>query len=80
VHSPQGVAVGPFSQFNALARIRAAEVFPTLEGQKIDRHERSAASERILQSSNDKLLPCKGFEVSGSFSGRSYFIRHDCTV
>jgi len=28
-HSPQGVAVGPFTQFSALARIRAAVVFPT---------------------------------------------------
>ena len=28
-HSLQGVGVGPFSQFRALARIRAAEVLPT---------------------------------------------------
>src|SRR5260370_21362895 len=28
-HSPQGSAVGPFAQFIALARIRAAVVFPT---------------------------------------------------
>ena len=29
LHWSHGVAVGPFSQFNALARIRAAVVLPT---------------------------------------------------
>ena len=28
-HWLQGIGVGPFSQFSALARIRAAEVLPT---------------------------------------------------
>ena len=28
-HTPQGSGVGPFTQFRAFARIRAAVVFPT---------------------------------------------------
>jgi hypothetical protein len=31
-HTPQGVAVGPFSQFRERARIRAALVFPQPRG------------------------------------------------
>ena len=56
-HWLQGVGVGPFSQFSALARIRAAEVLPTPAGagEQIGMAD-AIGGDRVRQGLGDVLL------------------------
>src|SRR5271166_1425256 len=57
-HTPHGSGVGPFTQFSAFARMRAAVVFPTPRApEKNVRVRHAIVLDRVLQCFRDVFLP-----------------------
>ncbi|AKF85419.1 hypothetical protein MFUL124B02_12000 [Myxococcus fulvus 124B02] len=66
-HSPQGVAVGPFSQLRALASRRAAVVLPTPRGPQ---NRYACATRSILMAFAMVRTTCSCPVMSSNFCGR----------
>jgi len=78
-HSPQGSGVGPFTQFSALARMRAAVVFPTPRAPEKNVRVRHAIHlDRIRQRFRYMFLPDKVREGLRPPFSRNHLISHTC--
>ena len=66
-HTPQGFSVGPFSQFSALARILATDVYRRPGTGKQIRMRNAALAKGARQGCGNELLPDQFGEVLGRF-------------